>query len=232
MIGNESQAGSGSGEVDFKKRARLEINVNEYGVSFVANVEGYLALARFCTLLAETHAHLREEAPDFQEGEYHLGDYVGDEAVREKRFIFSAGPLRQLASHDPLVTQDILFHVSDAIGADYWKDQGIESVAAKDWENRYSGVIAPVDFNNLAKEIIWQHKTLASDELTRLFIEQAQSAVGPNEKFRGQILQNEKTLYSIEWELERNDTSATVNSFYVTEEDEELVALEVVEDDD
>ncbi|MDL5376682.1 hypothetical protein ACNOIU_04670 [Exiguobacterium mexicanum] len=45
----------------FSHEAKLEVNLNDSGVNFVGNAEGYLALARMFTFLAETHMSIRME---------------------------------------------------------------------------------------------------------------------------------------------------------------------------
>lgn len=130
--------------IGFSDEAKLEINVNKCGVFIIGNVEGYLALARFCTFLAERHAEIRKEPSDedtntvFGEGGYHLSMEVTAKAINESRYVFSVGPLKDLQPEDPeICVQDVIFHVSDRIGPGFWKGQ-VESGSTKDWVEHYS----------------------------------------------------------------------------------------------
>lgn len=117
-------------DIGFSNKAKLEFNVSEYGVSVLGNAEGFLALARFCTFMAEVHSVIRAEDPEFESGEYHLAHYVSAKAIREGRFVFSPGPIKPLQLGEE--TQDIFFNVSETIGPDYWKS-AVESGPAQDW---------------------------------------------------------------------------------------------------
>lgn len=116
-------------DIGFSDTAKLQIDVSKYGVTILGNVEGYLALARFCTYMAEVHSEIRSEDPDFESGEYHLAMYISAKAIRERRFIFSPGPLKSLQPDD--CVQDIFFNVTDKIGPEYWETT--DSGPAEDW---------------------------------------------------------------------------------------------------
>lgn len=124
----------------FSHRACLEFNVNEGGIAIVGNVEGYLALARVCTLMAELHADLREDKnrkPDrdtvTEWGEYHLHEYITAKAINERRFIFSPGPVQEKAT-DACVP-DVLFYLADQIGPAFWGPE-VPSGPTQDWLER------------------------------------------------------------------------------------------------
>ncbi|MDF1509586.1 hypothetical protein PZE06_15700 [Robertmurraya sp. DFI.2.37] len=120
----------------FSEKAKMEVNVNEQGVSFVGNSEGYLAFARFFNYLAEVHMSIREEKPQpetntvYGYGPYHISHYVTKKAIQQGDFIFSPGPIKKLGTSE--ATQDILFWLSDKIGSDFWKGEA-ESGATDEW---------------------------------------------------------------------------------------------------
>jgi hypothetical protein len=122
----------------FSEKAKMEVNVNEHGVSFVGNLEGYLAFARFFNYLAEVHMSIREEIPGpetntiYGYGPYHFSHYVTKKAIHQANFIFSPGPIKKLGPSEG--TQDILFWLSDKIGPDFWKGEA-ESGATEEWIN-------------------------------------------------------------------------------------------------
>ncbi|MBE0448895.1 MAG: HEAT repeat domain-containing protein [Actinobacteria bacterium] len=130
-------------DTGFSERAKLEINVNEKGVFIIANVEGYLALARLCTNLAEIHALIRSEPRDEDTdtidgtGEYHLSMNITEKAIAEGRFIFSPGSIEPFDPEDPeLDVPDVFFCVSDQIGAGFWKGRvksGMEPELAEEY---------------------------------------------------------------------------------------------------
>lgn len=122
----------------FSEKARMEVNVNKHGVSFVGNLEGYLAMARFFNFLAEVHMSIREEIPGpetntvYGYGPYHFSHYVTKEAIQESNYIFSPGPIKNLRPSEG--TQDVLFWLSDKIGPEFWKGE-TESGATEEWTN-------------------------------------------------------------------------------------------------
>ncbi len=129
-------------EIGFSKDAKLEFNVNVGGVAVVGNAEGYLALARFCTQLAERSIELRRSEPADAsdtirgEGEYHLAEYVAKKAISEGRFVFSPGPLAQYLPIDEFDTvQDVLFYVADNVGSKFWLSEDLTG-ALPEWLER------------------------------------------------------------------------------------------------
>lgn len=122
----------------FSDTAKLEINVSEYGVSIVGNAEGYLALSRFCTYLADIHMLIRTKPLKTDTntvdgyGGYHFSHYVTKYAIANQNYIFSPGPIKNLAKKDS--TQDVLFWISDKIGPEFWKNEN-ESCSTKEWFN-------------------------------------------------------------------------------------------------
>lgn len=122
----------------FSEKGKMEVNVNEHGVSFVGNLEGYLALARFFNYLAEVHMSIREESPTpetntvYGYGPYQFSHYVTKKAIQQANYIFSPGPIKNLKPSEG--SQDILFWLSDVIGPDFWKGE-TESGATEEWIN-------------------------------------------------------------------------------------------------
>lgn len=121
---------------NFNDKAKMEVNVNDNGVSFVGNAEGYRSLADFFTHLAKLHDEIRTEPLDDDTnsingyGAYHFTHYIPERAIKESRFIFSPGPLNNNLENKS--EMDILFWVSDAIGPDFWR--GVtESKATDEW---------------------------------------------------------------------------------------------------
>ena len=122
-------------DIGFSKEAKLEFNVNEGGVAIVGNKEGYEALARFCNEMAEVHSDIRKNDPDFEDAEWHLGDEISKEAIKEGRYIFSPGPVTEMGWEGSV--PDVLFYVRDKIGKDFWGEE-VESGAHEDWINQYT----------------------------------------------------------------------------------------------
>lgn len=122
--------------VFFSKDAKIEVNINNGGVSVVANAEGYLALARFFCLLSEIHMSIRKDNNDpgvdtiYGYGAYHFTHYLSTSAIKHGNFLFSPGPLKSFKSNGNI--QDVLFWVSDKIGPDFWLTE-TESGASEEW---------------------------------------------------------------------------------------------------
>ncbi len=83
----------------FDHDAKMEINLNEAGVNF----EGYLALARMFTFLAQAHMYVRmEETPSpevntsYGYGPYHMTDYIRDVFIQNKQYLFTPGVLQDV----------------------------------------------------------------------------------------------------------------------------------------
>lgn len=113
----------------FSKRAKMEVKIDEAGVSFVGNAEGYLSMSRFFTYLAEVHTSIREESPQSEDantvrgyGAYHFKDYVRKEKIQQGDFTFSPGPISNLESENH--EQDVLFWLSDETGPAFWEEDG------------------------------------------------------------------------------------------------------------
>ena len=103
----------------FDHDAKTEINLNESGVNFVGNAEGYLALARMFTFLAQAHMSFRMEenpSPDvntsYGYSPYHMADFI-----QNKQYIFDSCVLRDV---HPEEHQELFFWLSDQIGPDFW----------------------------------------------------------------------------------------------------------------
>ncbi|OGX79989.1 MULTISPECIES: hypothetical protein [Exiguobacterium] len=108
----------------FSHEAKMEVSLNAAGVNFVGNAEGYLALARMFTFLAETHMSIRMEenpSPDINTsygyGPYHMTDYIRDKFIQNKQYVFDPGALHD--SH-PEHEKELFFWLSDQIGPDFW----------------------------------------------------------------------------------------------------------------
>lgn len=108
----------------FDHDAKMEINLNESGVNFVGNAEGYLALARMFTFLAQTHMSIRMEEnppPDvntsYGYGPYHMTDFIREDFIQNKQYIFNPGALHDV---HPEEHQELFFWLSDQIGPDFW----------------------------------------------------------------------------------------------------------------
>lgn len=113
----------------FSKRAKMEVKIDEVGVSFVGNAEGYLSLSRFFTYLAEVHTSIREESPQSADtntvrgyGAYHFKDYVREEKIQQGDYIFNPGPISNLKPENH--EQDVLFWLSDVTGPAFWQEDG------------------------------------------------------------------------------------------------------------
>lgn len=108
----------------FSHDAKLEVSLNKSGVNFVGNAEGYLALARMFTYLAQTHMSIRMEEnppPDvntsYGYGPYHMKDFIRDAFIQNKQYLFNPGALQDI---DPEYEKELFFWLSDQIGADFW----------------------------------------------------------------------------------------------------------------
>lgn len=113
----------------FSKKAKMEVKIDEAGISFVGNTEGYLSMSRFFTYLAEVHTSIREESPQSEEvntvrgyGAYHFKDYIKEEKIKKGDYIFNPGPISNLKSKNH--EQDVLFWLSDVTGPAFWKEDG------------------------------------------------------------------------------------------------------------
>ncbi|MGB6406424.1 MAG: hypothetical protein WBF39_03045 [Planococcus donghaensis] len=113
----------------FSKRAKMEVKINEAGVSFVGNAEGYLSMSRFFSYLAEVHTSIREESPQSEDtntvmgyGAYHFKDYVREEKIQQGDYIFNPGQISNLKSKNH--EQDVLFWLSDVTGPAFWQEDG------------------------------------------------------------------------------------------------------------
>lgn len=113
----------------FSKRAKMEVKIDEVGVSFVGNAEGYLSLSRFFTYLAEVHTSIREESPQPEGtntvrgyGAYHFKDYVKEEKIQQGDYVFTLGLISNLEPENH--EKDVLFWLSDTIGPAFWQEAG------------------------------------------------------------------------------------------------------------
>lgn len=113
----------------FSKKAKMEIKIDEAGVSFVGNSEGYLSLSRFFSYLAEVHTSIREESPQPEGtntvqgyGAYHFKDYVREEKIQQGDYAFNPGPISNLKPENH--EQDVLFWLSDVTGPAFWQEDG------------------------------------------------------------------------------------------------------------
>lgn len=111
----------------FNHDAKMEVSLNEAGVNFVGNAEGYLALARMFTYLAQTHMSIRMEEnppPDvntsYGYGPYHMKDFIRDMFIENKQYLFNLGALQDL---DPEYEKELFFWLSDQIGPDFWAEK-------------------------------------------------------------------------------------------------------------
>lgn len=109
----------------FTEDAKLEVRVDEYGVNFVGNDEGYLALSRLFTYLSQISNYARsieDTDPESNtvkgDGAYHFRDFIKEKRIKNQDYIFEAGPLKQNQPehHD----QELLFWVSEQIGPKFW----------------------------------------------------------------------------------------------------------------
>lgn len=108
----------------FSEDAKMEVSLNKSGVNFVGNAEGYLALARMFTFLAQTHMSVRMEdnpSPDvntsYGYGPYHMTDYIRDAFIQNKQYLFNPGALHDV---DPEYKKELFFWLSDQIGPNFW----------------------------------------------------------------------------------------------------------------
>lgn len=108
----------------FDHDAKMEINLTEAGVNFVGNAEGYLALARMFTFLAQAHMAVRMEEnppPDvntsYGYGPYHMADFIREDFIQNKQYIFNPGALQDV---HPEEHQELCFWLSDQIGPNFW----------------------------------------------------------------------------------------------------------------
>lgn len=115
----------------FDQDAKMEVNLNESGVNFIGNAEGYLALARMFTFLAQTHMYIRmEENPShdintsYGYGPYHMTDYIRDAFIQNKQYLFTPGALQNV---NPEYEKELFFWLSDQIGPDFWVEKDEEA---------------------------------------------------------------------------------------------------------
>lgn len=126
-------------DIGFSDKAKLEINVNKLGVYVVANAEGYLALARWCTQLAELHSGIRAEPQtedtdtiDAPNQEYHLSMEITRDAITKGRYIFVSGAVEPYNPDNPESdVPDVFFCVSDQIGEGFWKGRTATGMSAE-----------------------------------------------------------------------------------------------------
>nr|WP_240731310.1 hypothetical protein [Exiguobacterium mexicanum] len=111
----------------FDHDAKMEIKLNEQGVNFVGNVEGYLALARMFTFLAQAHLYVRMEenpSPDvntsYGYGPYHMKYFIRDAFIQNKHYLFTSDALQNI---DPEYEQELFFWLSDQIGPEFWVEK-------------------------------------------------------------------------------------------------------------
>lgn len=114
----------------FNHDAKMEIKLNEQGVNFVGNVEGYLALARMFTFLAQAHMYVRMEenpSPDvntsYGYGPYHMKYFIRDAFIQNKQYLFTSDALQDV---NPEYEQELFFWPSDQIGPDFWVEKDEE----------------------------------------------------------------------------------------------------------
>ncbi|OGX79256.1 MULTISPECIES: hypothetical protein [unclassified Exiguobacterium] len=112
----------------FTEEAKLEVRVDNYGVNFVGNAEGYLALSRLFTYLSQISNDIRISEDTLPElntvkgyGAYHFRDFIKEKRIKNKDYIFEAGPLKQ--NQPELHDQELLFWISDQIGSKFWLEE-------------------------------------------------------------------------------------------------------------
>ncbi len=132
---------------EFSLRARLEWNVNHHGVYLVGNRAGYLFLLEVVLKLIGEE-YLESDCDDLSH--LHFSDLVGAQAIREGRFVFSPGPLEEVAptysacdsgEQTYANLKDIVLFLAEEVGPDLW-GEGLASGSHPLW----------VEANTIAQE--------------------------------------------------------------------------------
>jgi hypothetical protein len=164
-------------EMPLPDAAKLEINVNSGGVSFVGNSAGYRALAETFERLADMAEGAPEDETCGSPKHWHLEDFVPLQANLDHRLLLGFGPLLANATRfGEAAGTGVIFYASGQVGQAFWEGHvtsGDSPRLALDREtSRYRWLDEATEQDVLARVGIPDvvEKTSATDSLQRFIV--------------------------------------------------------------